>query len=113
MKQKHFYSHIIEIDSLYIALDDIELDPEEKTELHGILETTIHHVVIDTVLSELSEEHKKTALSHIAEQKHDDLWTLLKDQIHNVEEKIKSAVHAMKNQMHKDIEEAAKQEKNS
>ena len=107
MKQ-HFYSHIIEISTIHTALNDLDLDDEEKNELIVVVESSIHHVVMDTVLSELSDEDKKALLMHIHEEKHESVWDLLKAKVHNVEEKIKTAVQAITNEFHSDIAEAKK-----
>src|SRR3989344_1207145 len=63
--QKHFYTHIVEIDSIYAALDEIELGGQEKQELMLIVASHVHQVVVDTVLSELSEEDKKIFLMYL------------------------------------------------
>ncbi len=105
---KHFYSHLIEVDSIYIKLNLLDLTTEEQQELITIVESSIHHVVIDTILSELEEEDKKAFLSHVALENHTDIWNLLTKKIDNVEKKIQLAIDALKEELHKDIEEAKK-----
>lgn len=105
-KDNHFYDDIIEIESLYIELDEIGLAPEEKEELSGLINSQIHHTVLDLILSHLSENDKKIFLSHHAMKKHDEVWSLLNRRIDNVEEKIKTTVEDLKKILHEDIREA-------
>lgn len=104
----HFYSHLIEVDGLFTELDTLDITTEEKQDLVTIVESSIHHVVIDTLLSELSEEDKKTFLSHVASNKHTEVWKLLTEKVDNVHEKIRTAVHGLKKEMHADIKETKK-----
>ncbi|MCA9371580.1 hypothetical protein KC726_01655 [Candidatus Woesebacteria bacterium] len=100
---KHFYTHLLQIDSIIIPLDTMELLPEEKNELLVLIETQVHHVVIDTVLSELSEEHKRIFLANLEEDNHETIWKHLKEQIEEVETKIQQAVHTLQQTLHQDM----------
>lgn len=102
--KKHFYSHIIQIESIYIVLEGLELSKTEKEELILIFEDSVHATVIDVVLSHLSKEDKKTFLSHLAREKHDDIWNLLTEKVDKVEDKIRHAVDKLKDELHKDIQ---------
>lgn len=101
--KRHFYSHLIEIDSLYISLHLLDMKKEEREELVVIVESSVHHVVLDTVLSELSESDKKTFLSHVAAEKHDNIWNLLQTKTKNIDKKILRAIEKLKKDLHKDI----------
>lgn len=107
MKQ-HFYSHLIEIDALHIELDLMDLTSDERHELMSLLEGSVHHLIMDTILSELSEAEKKEFLSHVASEKHDEIWKLLK-KVKDIEHKIRQAADDLKKQMQHDIKEAKKQ----
>lgn len=109
--KKHFYSHLIEVETIHVALDELELETGEKKELVEIMESSIHHVVVDTVLDELSGEDKKKFLAHIAAENHDELWNLLNTKIKKPEQKIKKAVDELKTHLHKDIKKAKKLKK--
>lgn len=103
---KHFYSHIVETSSLSLALADIDLSHEERLHLLQLTEENLHHTILDAVLSELSEADKKLFLQHVATDNHDNVWKLLHAKIENIEEKIQKVAHDLKNELHKDIEEA-------
>lgn len=106
--KKHFYSHLIRLDSIHIALNDLELSIEEREELVGIMDSSIHHIVLDTILSELTASDKKLFLTHLHTQKHDEIWNLLHEKVKNIEAKIKNAVDDLKKELHTDIYEAKK-----
>lgn len=104
--KKHFYSHIIETSSLSLALGDIELTKEERLHLISLVDAQIHHVILDTVLSHLSEDDKKVFLQHYSSNRHDEIWKLLHSKVENIEEKIQKAAEELKKELHKDIKEA-------
>jgi hypothetical protein len=104
--KKHFYTHLVEIDSLYISLDLLEMKDEERKELTVIIESSIHHVVLDTVLSRLSDQDKKAFLAHVAADRHEEVWSLLKTKARNIEKHIQKAVEKLKNDFHKDIKKS-------
>ena len=65
MKGKHFYSHLVEINEIYLSLSGMDLSEDERGHLLSLAETNIHATVINTVLSELSEEDKKIFLKNL------------------------------------------------
>lgn len=109
--KKHFYSHIVEVNSVYIALDLLDMKKEEREELIVVIESSVHHVVLDTVLSQLSEEDKKTFLSHVHAEKHDTIWELLQKKTKDIEKKILKAIDKLKKDLHKDITKAKSKKK--
>ena len=104
----HFYSHLVEIDTVVTELDVLDLNAEEKHELVKIMETTIHHVVLNTVMAELSEEDKKQFLEHLAGNNHSELWKMLTEKVPEVHDKIKKSFHKVKREMSEDIKETHK-----
>jgi succinate dehydrogenase flavin-adding protein (antitoxin of CptAB toxin-antitoxin module) len=101
--QKHFYTHLIEVESIYTVLDLLEMSTDERKELMIIVDSTVHHVILDTVLTELSEEDKKSFLSHLAQDNHEEIWTLLNNKMKQPEKKIKKAVDKVKKDFHSDM----------
>lgn len=104
--KKHFYSHIIEIDSVFVAMDLLDMEKHEREELILIVESSVHHVVMDIVLSQLSEPDKKVFLSHMMEDRHDDIWDLLNAKTKHIETHIRKGVDKLKDDLHKDITRA-------
>jgi hypothetical protein len=104
--KKQFYSHVIEITPLHMSLDGLELDEQEKQELVQLIEKSVHHAVLDTILSELSDEHKKVLLSLVIRNEHDQAWQLVVTNIPEAEHKIRKTANTLIEAMHADIAEA-------
>jgi len=105
-QEKHFYHHIVVIDSIHFELDKLELDPHEKEELIMLAENNLHHTVLDTVLSELEEGDKKVFLALVLGNDHNEIWKMLSFKVKDVEEKIRQVAEQFIASLHKDIAEA-------
>jgi len=105
---KQFYGHIIEIDSLLIELDQLPIKPKEKEHLKAIINANVHAVILDVVLSSLSEKDKKMFLTHVYNENHDQTWKFLRARTDGIEEKMIIAVKKLKDDFHKDIGELKK-----
>ncbi|MBI2028271.1 MAG: hypothetical protein HYT07_01550 [Candidatus Levybacteria bacterium] len=105
MKRKHFYSHIVDTSTISLELGNMDLTPEERVHLLSLVDSNIHHVILDLILSELSEDDKKIFLMRMAEGKHEEIWKFLKVKTNNIEEKIKKVAEILKTKLYKDIKE--------
>jgi len=105
-KHKHFYHHLIIIDSIHLGLDELGLEPHEKEELLDLVEKNINHAVMDTVLSELEAGDKKVFLALVLGGDHNEIWKMLTFKVHGAEEKIKNVADELIKKFHKDIKEA-------
>lgn len=106
--KKYFYSHIVETSNLSLALGDMDLSKEERLHLISLAEDNLHHVILDAILSELSDTDKKLFLSHVTTFQHHKIWDLLHAKIENVEEKIKNIADTLKKELHEDIKDSTK-----
>jgi len=106
MKKKIFYAHLIETSSITLDLADMDLSKEERLYLLSLVSSNIHNSVLDTVLSNLSEEDKKVFLANLDSNDHEKIWIHLKTKIEDIEDKIKSSIEDLKKELRKDIEEA-------
>lgn len=104
-KGKHFYSHIVETTTISLSLGNMELSQDERLELLSLAHDNLHHAILDTIMSELSEGDKKLFLQHLAVDNHDKIWELLKSKIENIEEKIKKVADEVKKELHQDMQE--------
>lgn len=107
---KYFYSHLIEIDSIIIELDRMDLSEVEKLHLSKLIDSSIHHAILDAVFSELSNPDKRAFVNHLNEGDSEIIWNFLKDKIDDIEEKIRKTANELKLELHKDLKEATKRE---
>lgn len=103
---KQFYTHLVDIESIVVELDKLDLTDKQKLHLTTLIDSTLHHHILDTVLSELSEEDKHIFLEHLSKRDHEKIWELLNSKVDRIEDKIKQAADELKQEIHKDIKEA-------
>jgi len=109
MKNKFFYSHLIETTDISIKLTELNLSEDEKIHLTSLLEANIHSSVVHNVLSELSEDDKKEFLKNLVSNNHQATIDHLKIKIDRLEDKIKSSVEDLKKELLDDIDMAEAQ----
>lgn len=88
MKHTTFYSHLIQISALEQELHDLHLNEKEKEDLMHHVHSSIHYTVLDIVISELPEEHKRKFIENTRHNNHKILWEHIKNNTVNIEEKI-------------------------
>lgn len=88
---KQWYSHLIEIESITTQLDQLNLSNDERLHLSYLIDSSLHHTIMDAILSELSEEDKRVFINHLNEGDHARIWQYLKSKIVGIEDKIKKA----------------------
>lgn len=108
MKSKYFYSHLIETTDITVELAEMELTPDERIHLISLIEANIHSTVVNTVLSNLTEEDKKLFLKNLVSNNHQVVWAHLKSKTKNIEEKIIKSVGVLKKEFYKDIKSMQK-----
>ena len=100
-----WYSHLVEIESIIVELDRMDLSKEEKLQLAHLIDSTLHNTILDAVLSQLQEEDKRKFLMHLSADNHDKIWMFLNSRVDNIETKIKKTADDLKKKLHKDIKE--------
>ena len=103
---KHFFSHLIEIETLETEIDGFSLPDAQKDEIKHLVQESIYHNVLDAILSELSEDDKKTFLSHLVTDDHEQIWGFVNKKVLFIEDKIKKAAEDIKLELHEDIKES-------
>ena len=56
----YFYSYLIQIDDLVTAMEDLELEDHHKQHLGALADSTVHHTILELILSKLSPTEKTT-----------------------------------------------------
>ncbi len=108
---KQFYSHLIEIESVIVELDKMDLSDEEKKHLATLIDSSIHHTILDTILSELSEQDKRVFVNQLNVGDHQKIWDFLNAKVDNIEDKIKKAAEDLRIELHEDLKEAHQRRK--
>lgn len=102
----HFYSKYVVIESVIEELHALDLTDEQKHHLASLVDSSLHHAILDAILSELSEADKRIFLQHLSENDHDKIWKFLNSRIENIEDKIKNTSEDLKEELHKDLRAA-------
>jgi hypothetical protein len=105
MKKKHFYSHLIDIESIIIKLDSMHFSFKEREELENILHSSLHTAILDKILSELQEEDKKLFLEAVYQGNHRYIWEFIHKRSINVDKKIKKIAKELIKEFDNDISE--------
>ncbi len=103
-----FYSHLIEIESLIIKLDKLDLSDSQRLHLSQLIDSTLHHTVLDAILGELNEADKELFMRHLQLGDHQQIWDFLDKRVFNIEQRIIDAAEGLKDQIHQDIDEVVK-----
>lgn len=103
---KKFYSHLVEIETLTVELDTLEMADHEKYELARLADAGIHDVVMDAILDKLSETDKRKFAEIAHSDDHKKVWDFLYSKSENIEEDIKKAALDFKKKLHEDVKEA-------
>lgn len=103
---KQFYTRLIEIESVTTELDKLDLTEEQRLHLATLLDSSLHHTILDAILSELGDQDKRVFLQHLNENDHVKIWGFLNEKVDNIEDKIKKAAEDLKIEMRKDLKKA-------
>lgn len=105
----YFYSKYIVIESLIDELHEMDLSEEEKHHLASLVDSQLHHVILDEILSSLSEDDKKIFLDKLkSDPESEEIMDFLSEKIENIEEKIKTVSDQLVKELHSDVKEAKK-----
>lgn len=103
---KYFYTHLIEIESVILELDKMDLSKKEKLYLANLIDSSLHHKILDVILSQLKDQDKRLFMIYLNERNHDKIWQFLNKRVDKVEDKIKKAVEELKIELHQDLRQA-------
>ena len=105
----YFFAKYIVIDELMEEMDGLDLSAEQRLHLSSLIDSSLHHAILDEILSNLNNDDKKEFLKKIhQDSKGAELMEFLKPKIENIEDKIKNVSKQLIDEMHKDIKGAKK-----
>ncbi len=77
---KIFYDHLIVIEEITAVLDNHSIVAEKRQEVLTIADQTMHHHVLDVILTNLPKEHHEAFLTRFHRAPHDEgLLSFLKE----------------------------------
>lgn len=103
---KHFYTHLIDIQSVTIELDKLEMKGQHKKELAGLIDHMIHQSVMDVVMSNLSQQDQHQFVTKLKSDNPKQVMEFLKLRIADIEDQIHKALEELKKELHRDINES-------
>lgn len=102
----YFYSHLIQVDDLVVALEELDLDTHHKHHLSTLADSTIHQSILELILNKLSPTEKVEFVKMINDNPNDPKLILyLKERVEGIEDEIKDTVEKIKQDLHQDIQE--------
>lgn len=102
---KIFYDHLVLREEVTIELDKYNLAREEREELIQLVDETLHHQVLNTILTHLPKEKHREFLEKFHQAPHDEK---LLDYIKNFEEEIIKTAKKIKSELLSEIKKSAK-----
>jgi hypothetical protein len=103
----YFYSHLVKVDNLVVALEELELSDDQKNHLTTLADSTVHHSILDLILSQLSHEDKITFVKMLNENPRDEkLLEFLNTKIEKIEKQIEDTATKIHSELHEDIKES-------
>jgi hypothetical protein len=61
----HFYSHLVEVNTITLELDKMDLSDDERMHLGSLIDANLHHTILDVILSELNITDKQLFMDHL------------------------------------------------
>lgn len=107
---KVFYDHLIEFEEVEIELKRLELGAEEKKELEQLIESMVHHRVMDRILTHLPRHHHTEFIDKFYKTPYDPrLLAWIDQKIEaSVEEHLKDELKKLKQEILEDIRSSKK-----
>ena len=107
---KIFYDHLVAIEDIVVELDKHELHLEEREELISLADQTLHHHVLDVILTHLPKDKHPEFLEKFHATPHDEkLLEYLKKEIEeDIEMKIKEEAKKVKKEILAEIRRSKK-----
>ena len=107
---KVFYDHLLIIEEVIAVFELHAIKGNERKELLQVIDKTMHHEILDTILTHLPRRHHEEFLLRFHSSPHDmSLMTYLNERAGiDVEKEILKAANSIKKTLIKEIEAAKK-----
>lgn len=102
----HFYTRYIKIEAVIEELHSLDLNDKELVHLTQLLDSSLHHAILNEVLSHLNEVDKKQFVHLLSKQETEEkILEFLQSRIESIDQKIEKVAEDLVSQMHKDVKE--------
>lgn len=106
---KIFYDHLVVREEVIAQLDKHKIAVEEREELVTLIDETLHHHVLNTILTNLPKEKHEKFLEEFHKAPHNPkLLDFLRQEKADIEEKIMAKAKKIKAEMVAEIKRAKK-----
>ncbi len=106
---KVWYQKIITIEPILKELNEMDLSEEERAHLSELLDSSLHHAILDEILSNLNEEDKKLFLKMLhTDSDNEKLVEFLNEKIDHIDDRVKKVADDLVKEMHSEVREAKK-----
>lgn len=104
---KYFYTKYLFLEEFLAEFHTLDLSKEEKSHLSYLVDSSLHHVILDEILSNLKVEDKNIFLNLLKENPSSEkLMEFLNSKVEGIEEKIKKVSGELIKEMHEDVKKA-------
>ncbi len=104
MRRKTFFSHLLDTDQLIMMVERLLEIEKEKMEILDMIDSTIHHRIMDRILYELDDKHHELFMTEFSRDPgNEDLLSFLKKQIPDIEDRIQSESKDAQDSLFEDI----------
>lgn len=104
-----FYTKYIVIEDLITELHGLDLSDKERHHLATLVDSSLHHAILNEILNNLSEEDKREFLHQLNQDpENEKIMDFLKEKVDKIEDKIRHVSEELVKEMHEDIKGARK-----
>lgn len=104
-----FYAELVKVESIIVALDELNLKDDHKKHLSKLVDSTIHHTIMDLILSKLSKSDQAEFIKiYNQDPRSKEIMKFLNSKISGIDQEIEIAAKKLKVELHEDIKEARK-----
>ncbi len=102
------FAKYINTESILIEMNDLNLSNTERQHLASLVDSSMHHAILDEILSNLNSQDKKIFLQKVQSGDEEEIVDFLNKQVDNIEDKIKAVSEKLVKELHEDLKEAKK-----
>ena len=104
---KYFYTKYLILEEFLEDFHKMDLSEKERQHLSALVDSSLHHAILNEILSNLSEKDREIFLNLLKEDSSSEkLMEFLKDKVEGIEEKINKVSGELIKEMHEDIKKA-------